>query len=146
MRKRNTLQKRLVLDALRDLQSHCTAEEVYARVSSQYANISLATVYRNLNSLSEDGEIRKISVPEAADRYDCNTRQHYHLLCKQCGRFEDAPVSYSEELRQHAQEKSGYQIEGYDIVFVGRCPCCIGMGAEKESNRVSVPPPGGLPI
>ena len=70
MTKRNTIQRQLVIAAVRFLADHPTAEEVYDRITMEYPDISKGTVYRNLNSLVESGLLGKVSVPSGADRFD----------------------------------------------------------------------------
>jgi len=70
MERRNTIQKGLVLSAVRSLKDHATAEEVYENIKKEYPNIGKGTVYRNLGILAEEGEIRRISLPGEPDRYD----------------------------------------------------------------------------
>ena len=70
MAKRNTIQRQLVIAAVRFLADHPTAEEVYDRITMEYPDISKGTVYRNLNSLVESGLLGKVSVPSGADRFD----------------------------------------------------------------------------
>lgn len=132
MQKRNTFQRQMVLDALLSLRIHATAEMVYREVAARYTGISLATVYRNLNSLAHAGQVKKIPAPGGPDRFDFQTHPHYHLSCEACGRFEDAAIPFSEELRGMAESTSGYQIKGYNIVFTGICPSC----AEKTLTTV----------
>lgn len=62
MAKRNTIQRQLVIAAVRFLADHPTAEEVYDRITMEYPDISKGTVYRNLNSLVESGLLSKVSV------------------------------------------------------------------------------------
>lgn len=81
MEKRNTVQKQLVLQAVRELQCHPTADEVYQHVAARHPSISKATVYRNLNSLAEDGLLRRVAMPDAADRFDFTVGPHYHIKC-----------------------------------------------------------------
>ena len=88
MNKRHTIQKDLVLSTVMGMSCHPTAEEVFAQVSQLYPSISKATVYRNLNLLSEMGEIRKIQMAEGADRYDGNISGHHHSICSKCGKIE----------------------------------------------------------
>ena len=71
MAKRNTIQRQLVIAAVRFLADHPTAEEVYDRITMEYPDISKGTVYRNLNSLVESGLLSKVSVPSGADRFEC---------------------------------------------------------------------------
>ena len=58
---------------------HPTADTVYLHIREAYPNISLGTVYRNLNLLADTGEAIKISTPDGGDRFDGRTYLHYHL-------------------------------------------------------------------
>ena len=94
MMKRKTIQRSLVLDAVNKLHNHATADEIYDAVIIEHPNISKATVYRNLNTLSEMGEIRKLEIPGGADRYDHCTHNHCHIKCDKCGRLFDVDMDY----------------------------------------------------
>ena len=124
MFKRNTIQRKLVLEAVNRLKSHATAEEVYDEVVREYPHISRGTVYRNLKQLSEAGEIRKLEVPGGADRYDHRTFSHYHVRCMKCGRVFDVEMDYIEHLEQSIRDDHGFIINGHDIMFRGICPEC----------------------
>ncbi|HIY08965.1 MAG TPA: transcriptional repressor [Firmicutes bacterium] len=124
MKERNTIQRQLTLQAVRELACHPTAEEVYRYVSARRPDVSLATVYRNLNMLSARGDITKVQMPDMADRFDHNTHPHYHLHCIRCGAFRDLEIPYQELLDQQAAGSSGYQIDSHQIVFQGLCPSC----------------------
>ena len=87
MQKRNTIQRQLVISAVRSLSNHPTAEEVYNRIVLDYPDISKGTVYRNLNSLVDSGLLHRVSVPSSADRYDHMLTKHYHVQCVKCHRF-----------------------------------------------------------
>ena len=126
MKTRNTIQRQLVLNSVVQLGDHPTAEEVYERVRSIYPDISLATVYRNLNLLAETGRLLKISVPGAADRFDHNNLPHYHLKCSRCGRLFDLPLAYRPSLDEEARQNSGCSVTGHEIIFHGFCPDCKG--------------------
>ncbi|MBC5580756.1 transcriptional repressor [Anaerofilum sp. BX8] len=124
MEKRNTVQKQLVLQAVRELQCHPTAEEVYQRVAARHPSISKATVYRNLNSLAEDGLVRRVAMPDAADRFDFTVGPHYHIKCAGCGRVIDAPAAYMPRLDAETEKETGFRISRHDLVFEGLCPAC----------------------
>lgn len=124
MIKRNTKQKKLVADAVRMVRKHPTAEEVYSYIVKEYSDISKGTVYRILNSLVEDGELRKIQIPDSADRFDITLTDHYHVCCTSCGRFEDIPIYEGEKLVEEAETVTDFTITGHDIVFTGLCPDC----------------------
>ena len=88
MKNRNTLQRRLVLETVRRMHNHPTADEIFREIAAENTLISKATVYRNLKILSEQGEILHIPIPDGADCFDFNTKPHYHIvfsgLCPAC--------------------------------------------------------------
>lgn len=125
MKKRNTIQGKLVLDAVNQLANHPTADDVYEYVSKLYPNISKGTVYRNLNSLSDEGLILKIEVPNSADRFDKTTYNHYHIRCLNCSKFEDVDVGYLDNINKEVESKTGYKILNHNIIFSGICSECL---------------------
>ena len=95
MEKRNTIQKQLVLDAVAQLADHPTADEVYACIVKNHPTVSKATVYRNLSSLSEDGILRHVRMPEGANRFDhkmCIRDRLWVRCLTLCGRSTHCPV------------------------------------------------------
>ena len=124
MAKRNTIQRTLVLDAVQQLKSHATADEIYKVVLQEHPNISKATVYRNLRQLADDGEIRALEVPGGAERFDHLNYPHYHIKCTRCGKYFDVDMDYDEELPKRIKNKAGFEVTGHDIIFQGLCPAC----------------------
>ena len=124
MEKRNTIQKKLVMDAVFRLGSHPTAEEVYLEVIKQYPSISKATVYRNLNSLSEDGYLNHIFMANGADRFDHCTHPHSHIECIKCGTLCDVPILYDDALNEKVENLTGYSNTGHELLFHGVCSRC----------------------
>ena len=86
MERRNTIQRDIVLKAVRSLGNHASADEIYSCVSKDYPSIGKGTVYRNLNILAEEGEIRKVEIPEGPNRFDHSVGKHYHITCIKCGK------------------------------------------------------------
>ena len=82
-------QRESILNALNEKLDHPTAEMVYNCVKQEQPNISLGTVYRNLNQLVEQGTLRRIATPVSGDRFDIRVDPHAHLLCTCCGRVLD---------------------------------------------------------
>lgn len=78
-------QREMVLQAVGRLPGHPNAAEVYEEVKKACASISLATVYRNLNTMADHGLIGKVCLPEGADRFDKETHLHDHMICTCCG-------------------------------------------------------------
>jgi len=129
MATRNTIQRKLVWEAVKKLHNHPTVDEIYKVVAEEHHNISKGTVYRNLNLLAENGYILKVEVPEAADRFDFNTKPHYHIYCKGCGQVFDIDMPYLNDIiMQNVHDTHGFIIEGHDIVFKGLCPECSQKG------------------
>ena len=124
MTRHNTIQRSLVLDAVNRLKSHATADEVYAEVAATHPNISKATVYRNLNLLSDMGMIRKLEIPGGADRFDHICKEHCHVKCEKCGRVFDIEIPYIDGLENRVENRNGFELTGYDILFRGICPGC----------------------
>lgn len=124
MKKRNTVQRALVLEAVKELQCHATADEVYNTIVEKYPDISRGTVYRNLNLLSENGDIRKREIPGGADRYDHLCGDHYHAHCSKCGRVFDVDMEFIADLEKHIKDTHGFAFTGHDIVFKCICPEC----------------------
>ena len=124
MNKRNTIQKTMVLNAVCELGCHATADEIYLKISAENPQVSKATVYRNLNILSDDGEIRKIEIPNGPDCYDHITDKHYHVKCIQCGRVFDVAMEPLSEPIDKIKDAQGFDFIDYDIIFKGICPDC----------------------
>ncbi len=121
---RNTIQKQLVIDTVNELHTHPSAEEIYNAVVEKAPHISKATVYRNLAHLSEIGEILKIEVPNASDRFDFNTKPHHHMKCTMCGRLSDVEFSKELDVMGNAKSVMGDTLTGYQLLFAGVCKSC----------------------
>ena len=104
---------------------HPTADQVYLSIREEYPNISLGTVYRNLNLLVELGEIRKLSFGYGPDRFDADMTAHYHFVCKECGSIEDLSLEAFSHLNEKAQQHCNGHIDGHLIYFYGICKNCL---------------------
>ena len=124
MMRRQTVQRTLVLKAVNKLQCHATADEIYEEIIKEHPNVSRATVYRNLNLLSETGHIRKIEIPGGADCFDHLCHDHCHVKCEKCGRIFDVDMEYVTGLEKNIRNDRGFSFTGYDIIFRGICPNC----------------------
>ncbi len=129
MEKRNTIQKKLVLDAVLRLADHPTAEQVYAEVVKEHPTVSKATVYRNLNGLSQSGVLRHIPMPDGADRFDHRLTPHAHIKCTVCGRVCDAFVEDDAGLDAQVERQTGFRRATHELMFRGVCPGCAEAGA-----------------
>jgi len=87
--KRMTRQKRVVYDVLCSTTSHPTADWIYAESRKQIPDISLGTIYRNLQVLLDEGKIQELNYGKGQSRFDGNPAPHYHFVCECCGRILD---------------------------------------------------------
>lgn len=126
--KRYSRQRELIYEAVRGSKEHPTAEMVYQWLKPHNPNLSLGTVYRNLNLLAEEGVL--IRMPFPVERYDAEVRPHTHFRCKRCGKvFDmmafDRDVPYFDEVDAAAEKTlPGFRLEGHDLTFTGLCPEC----------------------
>jgi len=127
-----TNQREMILEELRKSKDHLTADELYERVKKKMPRISLATVYRNLEILSEVGLIGKLEVSGRQKRFDWDVEGHDHVYCVQCHRIDNLKLD-RESLGQVAPETvGGYQITGYRLEFSGLCQECREKNKKKE--------------
>ena len=121
---RMTRQRRVILEELETSGQHPTADAIYHNVRQRMPNISLGTVYRNLEILSQAGLIKKLRVGPGQRRYDRVLKQHYHVRCVQCGRISDVPAEPFGDLEEAARGNSGFDIVGHELEFEGLCEKC----------------------
>lgn len=124
MERRNTKQLDLIRDFACHSKSHPTAEDVYNVIVQYMPDVSLRTVYRNLNKLADSGELRKIQVANGPDRFDSTLAPHQHILCTECGEFIDIFLENEDIITVKLKGLCGYEITDVDIVFRGVCPNC----------------------
>ncbi len=117
-------QREAIKEFLAHTKEHPTADTVYMHIRETYPNISLGTVYRNLNLLAEQGEIIKINCQDGSDRFDGNSKPHYHFLCKGCGRVMDVEMESIDHIIKIAGAGFGGMVEGHVTYFYGLCPEC----------------------
>jgi len=126
MQVRNTNQRKIILDIMKDNFSHPTADEIYEAARAIDGHISRGTVYRNLGFLAETGEILKICVPNGSDHYDSMLHEHYHFCCDKCGKMYDVPETVKVETKAVSEQmaKTGFNVTAHNLIFTGLCPEC----------------------
>ena len=122
---KHSKQRDAILTELRSRKDHPTAEDLYFTLKAEMPNLSLGTVYRNLNMLASDGVILKISF-EGADRYDGNKELHYHFQCLECGRVTDVDMPTFDDINSKAQAYAKGRIDTHELIFSGVCDECLG--------------------
>ena len=124
MNKRKTIQRSLVLETVQELRCHATADEIFETIVKKHPNVSRGTVYRNLNLLSDIGEIRKMGITSGADRFDHQCHEHYHARCVKCGRVFDVEMDFIADMEKKIKNIQGFKFIGHDLIFKGICNEC----------------------
>lgn len=119
-----TRQRRVILEEMQIPGKHLTADEVYQRVRRRLPNISLGTVYRNLEILSRIGRIKKLHLGGGRKLYDGGLHLHYHVRCVKCGKVSDVPAGPFGDLETAAGKTSEFKILGHQLEFEGICKEC----------------------
>ena len=118
-------QRESIKEYLNQSCEHPTADMVYMHVKQEYPNISLGTVYRNLNLLADLGEAIKITTPLGGDRFDGRTAPHYHFCCTHCGSVIDLDLKELNFVNEEAGKNFDGIIESHSMMFYGTCKDCI---------------------
>lgn len=131
---RRTRQREIILDVLRGTTSHPTADWVYQEVRKEIPHVSLGTIYRNLKTLSENGEIQELAFGSTHSRFDANAHSHYHFVCEHCKTVDDLELESVAELEQRVEKLGGYSVSWHRLEFYGLCPECSQEKAIGKAN------------
>lgn len=131
---RMTRQRRVILEELRKRNDHPSADELYERVRAHLPRISLGTVYRNLEILTELGEIQTLELSSSMKRFDGIPMKHYHIRCVQCGRVDDAPIAPLNQIEDELYGATVFTIIGHRLEFTGLCPKCSKLSNATDDN------------
>jgi len=122
-RARNTKQLQVVWEAIKDDTSHPTADQVYDKVRRRLPNVSLGTVYRNLQKLVADEKLQILMLGRS-QRFDPLVKRHQHFICEQCGRVFDVLVTGDDEIRPAKLPHTGFKVSSHQLAFYGACRHC----------------------
>lgn len=117
-------QRESIKASLMERRDHPTADALYTSIREEFPNISLGTVYRNLNLLVDLGEIQRLSCGDGTDHFDYDTSPHYHYVCKKCGSIVDLPMAASTRLEEEATRYVDGTVEEHTVFFYGVCGNC----------------------
>ena len=104
---RKSVQRETILRIIRKTKSHPAADWVYEQVRKEIPNISLGTVYRNLKSLTKEGQIKELESPGGLNRFDGNEMNHYHFRCEKCGHIFDLDEAVDHSIESRIARKTG---------------------------------------
>jgi len=135
MQLRMTNQREIILRELKQSRQHLTADELYDIVRKIMPRISLATVYRNLEILSEARLIGKLEISGRQKRFDFDVSDHDHIYCAVCHRVDNLDLQRESVNAEQLGAAAGYTITGYRVEIIGICPECQKKEKYKEKNR-----------
>lgn len=118
-------QREAIKNFLMTRHDHPTADVVYSNVRTEFPNISLGTVYRNLTLLADLGEISRLRVGDGVDHFDADTHPHYHFVCNECGNVTDLETDGIDNVLEAASRNFEGLVQGHVTYFYGLCPHCM---------------------
>ncbi len=130
---RTSKKRDAMLALLRSTHCHPGADRVFRELKLQYPDLSLGTVYRNLNHLCQRGLIRRVGTVDGQERYDGVITPHSHFICDRCGAILDLPEhSPGRDWLEAVGVQYGFQAEGCEFIVRGVCRDCVGAQAEAD--------------
>lgn len=127
---KKSMQRDVILEELRKVDSHPTADQLYLLVRERLPRVSLGTVYRNLEQLHQHGLVNKLEVAGNQKRWDGCVEPHYHRLCSKCGALEDFYANGLDKVEGLLDSMAPGKFLNYHLEFVGVCDNCI------ETNEI----------
>jgi Fur family peroxide stress response transcriptional regulator len=115
--------------------NHPSAQRIYAEVKALFPTVSLATVYKTLQTLGELGLIQELSFPQAQARFDSYMKPHINLVCTKCGGITDLDDIAAREIVERVASAAKFTATGQRLDIYGTCEKC-----RKKARIVSVAP------
>ncbi len=124
VKRRNTVQKKLIVEALKRLNCHASAGMVLRELQATNPEIGRATVFRVLSAMADDGELQRLKFTDDDDRFDITLFPHNHIVCRKCGRVDDVWFDEEPGLADHIRDSAGFLVEDITIELKGLCRTC----------------------
>ena len=121
---RYSKQRNRILEILKNTSTHPTASWIYNELVEEFPDLSLGTVYRNLNVLVEQGLVKRIDFGSTFDRFEVCKQPHYHFVCEKCNSVIDLNVAVDDTLNNKVERETGIVPNSHRIEFFGICDRC----------------------
>jgi Fur family transcriptional regulator, peroxide stress response regulator len=122
---RNTKHLEVIWQAIKDETCHPTADQIFLKVRCLLPNVSLATVYRNLQKLVIEGKLQLLTLGRA-QHFDPLVRSHQHFICEQCAQVYDLLLDARETPLLSRFPDEGFTVTSHQLAFFGRGKRCAG--------------------
>lgn len=132
-----THQRQVIYETVMSLPGHPSPEAIYGKVRKKIPSISLATVYKNIQTFLDSGMLREVSLHHGAMRLEPNHEPHHHLVCVRCKSIEDLDAGNLHPVRLRQKLPGGFQVERIAIDILGVCRACASKGALAEKTLSS---------
>lgn len=126
--KRNTCQRRLLLELILRADGHVDADELYRQAREQEPRLSLSTVYRNLKLFKRLGLVDECHLGDEHHHYEARVGEHHHLTCLCCGRVVEFDSPVVQNLKQGLAAENDFEIVAAEIRLEGYCARCRQSG------------------
>lgn len=132
--KRNTWQREAVRAALSESDGFISAQALHGQLRDGGSTIGLATVYRALTDLTDEGEADSLTQDgEALYRACTPDTHHHHLICRRCGATEEIEADPVEEWARRVAAEHGYTRAEHVVDIFGLCPACSRLSDSASS-------------
>ena len=116
--------QRLEIVAILYKNGHLNIDELYNSLQNKFPSLSLATVYKNINTMCEKFFMSEVKIPNMKSVYELTKKEHSHVVCTECNSIMDIELDTTNMFEQ-AKSKSNYELNKSEIVFNGICPACL---------------------
>lgn len=120
---RNTRQLEVIWSAIQHDKSHPTADQIYDKVRRKLPNISLGTVYRNLQKLVADNKLQ-VLILGRSQHFDPLVQRHQHFICERCEQVYDVLIDQQREIKPAKLPHEGFKVTSHRLAFYGTCKEC----------------------
>lgn len=121
---RMTNQRYAILEYLLLKGNHPTANEIYEYLKNDFPNMSVATIYNNINFFKKAGIITELPFADGSSRFDLTKTHHYHVICANCGKVEDFDYPNFEEAERIAEKQTHFKVINHSFKVTGICLEC----------------------
>lgn len=121
---RMTNQRYAILEYLLLKGNHPTANEIYEYLKNDFPNMSVATIYNNINFFKKAGIITELPFADGSSRFDLTKTHHYHAICANCGKVEDFDYPNFEEAERIAEKQTHFKVINHSFKVTGICLEC----------------------
>ncbi len=132
---RLTKQRRMILDVLSQSKTHLSARDIFLLAKKKIANISYATIYRNLNFLVKNGLVMSLECSPKEELFEIAKDDHSHFICLRCRQVYDIDESKTAKRRLPPFVLAGHKVTKQVFIYKGLCKKCKKLNKSKYAKK-----------